>query len=134
MPADWENRLENWVSASPIDASTAGRIRTYEAEHAATQGLRWPVLLALVFGGILLTAGILLFVAAHWDTLSPAARFALLVLMLAVLHVGAAFAAPRSEAFATVLHGIGTIALGAGISLAGQIFHLQVHWPSGILL
>src|SRR5881409_792649 len=98
MSADWENRLENWVSASLIDASTAGRIRAYEAGHAASQGLRWPVLLALAFRGILLTAGILLFVAAHWDTLSPAARFTLLVLMMAALHVGAAFAAPRSEA------------------------------------
>jgi uncharacterized membrane protein len=29
---------------------------------------------------------------------------------------------------------VGTAALGAGIFLAGQIFHLQEHWPGGFLL
>jgi hypothetical protein len=35
---------------------------------------------------------------------------------------------------AHVLHGVGTVALGAGIFLAGQIFHLQEHWPGGVML
>ena len=37
------------------------------------QGLGWPVRIALAFGAILLAAGILLFVSAHWDELSRAA-------------------------------------------------------------
>jgi len=32
------------------------------------------------------------------------------------------------------LHGIGTIAAGAGIYLSAQIFNLQEHWPGGIML
>jgi hypothetical protein len=54
--------------------------------------------------------------------------------MVAGLHVAGAFAAGRTEALAITLHGIGTASLGAGIFLAGQIFNLQAHWPSGILL
>ncbi|MBV9670821.1 MAG: DUF2157 domain-containing protein, partial [Acidobacteriales bacterium] len=34
----------------------------------------------------------------------------------------------------TALHAVGTIALGAGIFLTGQIFNLQEHWPSGVML
>jgi uncharacterized membrane protein len=32
------------------------------------------------------------------------------------------------------LHTVGTICLGAGIFLAAQIFHLQDHWPGGVML
>ena len=40
--------------------------------------------------------------------------------------------APRASSIA--LHGCGTIALGGGIFLSGQIFNLQEHWPGGLLL
>lgn len=40
----------------------------------------------------------------------------------------------RMRALGIALHGIGTVALGGGIFLAGQIFNLQEHWPGGILL
>jgi len=92
------------------------------------------VALAWAFGGILLGAGVLLFVAAHWDELSPAERFALVLGMVALSHVGGALLASRIAPLATVLHAVGTLALGAGIFLAGQIFNLEEHWPGGILL
>jgi hypothetical protein len=37
-------------------------------------------------------------------------------------------------ALATTLAAVGTVSLGAGIFLAGQIFHLQEHWPAALLL
>ena len=49
---------------------------------------RWPVIVALAFGGIMLAAGILLFVSAHWDELSPFQRMALLVAAVGGFHVG----------------------------------------------
>src|SRR5580692_8824738 len=51
---------------------------------ADQRGLRWPAIVALVFGGLMLGAGVLLFVAAHWDNLSPSERFTLVVAMVAV--------------------------------------------------
>ncbi len=130
----WEKSLDRWTKAALIDASTAERIRTYEREHESTQGLRWPVILALAFGAIMLAAGVLLFVAAHWDDLSPAQRFTLVLLMMAIFHVGGAVLAGKFHGMAIALHGIGTATLGAGIFLTGQIFNLQEHWPSGVLL
>ena len=134
MPRGWEDAFERWVRAGLMDDATATRIRAFEAERAEPQSLRWPVLLALSFGGILLGAGVLLFVAAHWDRLSPSFRFATVLLLVAVFHVAGVFATGRMEAFATLLHGLGTISLGAGIFLAGQIFNLQAHWPAGVML
>ena len=82
----------------------------------------------------MLGAGILLFVSAQWDFLSPAARFALTLLLVAIFHVAAALVVERFPAMSTALHAIGTIALGAGIFLAGQIFNLDEHWPGGLML
>ena len=134
MAARWERYLERWTTAGLIERSAAERVRAYEAEQEKTQGLRWPVVFAISLGGLLLGAGVLLFVAAHWDTLSPGERFGLVLLLVALFHVAGAFAAERFPVLSTTLHAVGTICLGAGIFLAGQIFNLQEHWPGGLML
>jgi hypothetical protein len=130
----WEPALARWTEAGVIDEDTAARIRTFERARTASAGLGWPVRLALSFGALMLGAGVLLFVSANWDWLSPAARFGLAVGLVAIFHVGGAGAADRFPAMAGTLHAIGTIALGAGVFLAGQIFNLQEHWPGGLML
>jgi len=122
------------VGAGLIEPATADRIRAYESAQGQPGGLRWPVLLAISLGGLLLGAGVLLFVAAHWDKLSPSFRFGLVILLVAFFHLAAALAAERFSALATTLHAVGTACLGAGIFLAGQIFNLQEHWPGGVML
>ncbi len=127
-------RLERWLAAGVIDASVASRIRSYEESQGSSERLRWPVLLALALGGLLLCAGILLFVAAHWDELSPAWRFTLVLLLVGAFPVAGALTAERFSALSTTFYTIGTVCLGAGIFLTAQIFNLQEHWPSGILM
>ena len=129
-----EEALQRWIGAGVLDESTAERIRRFEASHERPSGLRWQVLLALIFGGILLAAGVTLFVAAHWDELSPAMRFIVVLAMLSVLHVGGLLARPHFEWLAVTLHGVGTVAAGAAVALVGQIFNIQEHWPAGVLL
>lgn len=128
--------LRRWQEAGLLDDCTAERIRAYEAEAARAPSvrLRWPILLALALGTLMVGAGTLLFVAAHWDGMSPAARFALVLAKVALFHLGGVGFTVRMPRLATALHGLGTLALGAGIFLAGQIFNLQEHWPGGILL
>lgn len=134
MPARWESDLERWVKAGLIDAATAARVHAFETKQEGAQGFRWPVLIAIAFGGLLLGAGVLLFVAAHWDTLSPGTRFSLVLFLVAAFHVAGAVTVQHFPALTTTLHAVGTICLGAGIFLAGQIFNLQEHWPGGIML
>jgi uncharacterized membrane protein len=131
---DWHSYLLRWSEAGLIDAATADQIRAFEQANAGTKRLRWPILVALAFGGLMVCGGVLLFVAAHWDALSPAMRFSLVIGMVGGFHVAAALTAERFPGMATTLHAIGTVALGGGIALAGQIFNLEEHWPSGILL
>jgi uncharacterized membrane protein len=129
----WEKYLERWVDAHLIDPLTADRIRDFE-NSSDKKRLRWPAVLAISFGALMLCAGILLFVASHWDELAPAQRFALVLSMVAVFHVAASVLGEKVPSIGVALHVAGTASLGAGIYLAGQIFNLQEHWPGAILL
>lgn len=133
MRAHLEQELHSWVDAGVIDQQVADRIRAFESTPKPT-GLRWPAILAIAFGAIMVAAGVLLFVAAHWEEMSPAQRFLLVLAMVMVFHIAAGALMPRMRALGLALHAVGTAALGGGIFLAGQIFNLQEHWPGGILL
>jgi MFS family permease len=134
MNTDWTAWLSRWTEAGLIDPETATRIRAFEQEHVGSTRLRWPILIALGFGGLMIGGGVLLFVAAHWDALSPTFRFVLVLLMVGGFHAGGAFAADRFPGMSSTLHAIGTVALGAGVALAGQIFNLDEHWPGGLMM
>jgi uncharacterized membrane protein len=126
--------LERWTAAGVLDAATAERVRAFESARGEPGRLGWPVLVAMSFGAALLASAVLLFVEANWDELAPSTRFALVLALTLGFHVAAAFASTRLDALGVALHAAGTAALGAGIFLAGQIFHLQEHWPGAFLL
>lgn len=134
MSADWDAPLQRWLAAGLLDAQAAERIRDWERGRAPSQGLRWPVWVALAFGVILVGAGILLFVSARWDELSPGQRLTLVLLMLASFHAGGAAVAERFAGLSMALHTLGTLALGAAIALTGQVFQLEEHWPAAVLM
>jgi MFS family permease len=134
MRMELEPSLNRWIEAQLLDPQQADRIRQFESEQSPHRRARWPVIMALAFGGIMLAAGVLLFVSAHWDELSPFQRMSLLVLAVGVFHLAGAFSLDRFRALGITLHAVGTVALGGAIAMAGQIFNMQEHWPSAILL
>jgi uncharacterized membrane protein len=127
-------QLDQWTKAGLIDVQTGERILAFEAGHEQRAALRWPVLLAMVFGGILFAAGATLFVAAHWSELSPATRFSVVLLLVGLLHLGGALLTSRFPVLSTTMHALGTVVLGAAIFLTAQIFNLHENWSTGVLL
>ncbi len=132
--ADIEGLLNRWKSAGILEDETAQRIRVWESGQKRPSGLNWKGIVALILGGILLATGVILFVSAHWDDISPGVRFALVIAMVAVFHLGGAVARQKYHGLSTTLHAVGTVSAGAAIALAGQIFNIQEHWPAAILL
>lgn len=63
-----EHYVARLQAAGLIEEPQAAVIRAYEAAHARPQRHEWQVLPTLILGGILFGAGVLLFVAAHWDS------------------------------------------------------------------
>lgn len=129
-----ETLLSRWIFAGIIDKSLADRIQVFESEQKKPAGLRWQRIVALILGAILLTCGVVLFVSAHWDQLSPSARFTLVLAMISIFHLGGAISRESFRGFSTALHAVGTVSTGAAIALVGQIFNIQEHWPAAILL
>lgn len=134
MSDGWPSALKRWLDAGLVDAVTAERIRAFEAAQGGALRQGRLTLIVFALGALLLTAGILLFVAAHWDAIPPSGRFALVLAAVAALHAGGAIAARSSPTLAATLHAVGTGAFGAGIYLAGQAFHMAEHWPAALLL
>lgn len=147
MP-DYESLLKRWLSAGVLDLETASRIRSWESAQqslptppntqpkadARESGLAWQGRLALILGGILLASGIVLFVSSHWDQLGPGMRYALVMVMVTIFHLGGAITRDKYPATSSTLHAVGTVSTGAAIALVGQIFNIQEHWPAAILL
>ncbi len=133
--------LDRWRKAGLIDADVAARIAAFE-QSQDSKALRWPVLLALVFGGLLTGAGILLFVSAHWQEIPPNGRVGLLVILVAVFHLAGVWLAGRHPGFPVTLHALGTVALGAAVFQTLQVFHLEesslplglFFWAAGALI
>jgi uncharacterized membrane protein len=146
--ADIESLLTRWRTAGVLDAEAEARIRAFEREQKKSPelrdreperkvdvaGMRWQGIVALILGGILLSCGVALFVSAHWDELGPGARYAIVIAMVAVFHLGGGFACEKFAGLSTTLHAVGTVATGAAIALVGQIFNIQEHWPAAVLM
>jgi uncharacterized membrane protein len=132
--ADFESLLKRWQSAGVLNADAAARIRAYESEQERPSGLRWQGRVALILGAILLGSGIALFVSAHWDELGPGWRYTVVMLMVALFHIGGAIARAKYHGLSTALHAVGTISTGAAIALVGEIFNIQEHWPAAVLM
>ncbi|MGA1729831.1 MAG: DUF2157 domain-containing protein [Steroidobacteraceae bacterium] len=128
-----DRAIDRWETAGVIDAAMAEKLREHERTVEAPHTGHFARL-AFGFGGLLVAAGMFLFVAANWQQVSPFARHAILVAGVVALHMGGAFGARFSPALATTLHGIGTSVLGAAIFLSGQVFHLEAHWSEALLV
>ena len=134
MAKGWQSQLERWRQAGLIEPATADAIQAWEQAQPQQTRLQAPVLVTIALGAVLVAAGLLLFVSTHWEALAPGQRFALLLALVVGLHGGGAAVEERLAPLAVALHGVGTVTLGAGLFLAAQIFHLEAHWPLGLLL
>ena len=136
------DQLRRWLQAELIDADVAEAIQRWEdsqliqSKHSSVRHLAVPIRLSILLGSLLLAAGLLLFVSAHWDQMPPLWRVSLLLFIVIALHAGGAWFSERFQLMALGLHAVGTVAFGAGVFLCAQIFHLDVLWSFrwGLLL
>jgi uncharacterized membrane protein len=95
---------------------------------------RLPAIVA-VFGAILLALGAMSFVAANWNGISRLLRLALLFGALWGAYGGAVWLKSRGWSVlyeAAVILGCGIF--GANIMLIAQMYHIDRHYPDGIMI
>lgn len=129
--------LPGWVEKGWVAPGGEAAIVAH-AESRMAQGLNViPVALAVI-GALTLGAGVILFFAANWSEMSKIAK--LIVLFgamwgaygIAGRALSGAARASRVIAHAMLL--LGVILFGANIQLIAQIYHIDAHYPNGILM
>ena len=120
---------KSWVRSGIITADQAEQITgLYPADN---KNRLIPVLLLL--GAILLGTGIILFFAANWQLIPKWGKISLVVVPLALFHLAALVTHANYPFLSRTLTLLGCIMFGSGIWLIAQIFHINAHFPNGML-
>jgi uncharacterized membrane protein len=129
-----EDEPQTFTGQSGSNPTSQRQDAGHPKQVCAAGVVNWQGVTALILGSILLACGVVLFVSAHWNEMRPGARFALVLAMVTVFHVGGSLARAHFKGMSSALHAMGTAATGAAIALVGQIFNIREHWPAAVLL
>ncbi|MCZ4089394.1 DUF2157 domain-containing protein [Sinorhizobium psoraleae] len=127
-----ERDLKRWVDLGLLPQSSASAmLAEYDARESTFSVGR--VLLALA--ALLLSASLLLLIAANWEVLPRLVRVSGVVALIWLFHfLGAYFLGRGAKAIGVALLILGTMSFGAGIALVGQMYHLSGDAADAMLL
>jgi len=108
-------------------------------DHVAAErgpGVRYLPLAFSILGVLLLGAGVITFFAANWSVIPKVAKLTLVFGSMWLAYAGAGYALRYREApqLGEALLLLGVILFGSNIMLIGQIYHIDAHYPNGVLL
>lgn len=126
--------LIQWIRDGLVDEDTAKAIAS---RYPVGNGLSWGLFILTAIGAIIFGLGIILFFAYNWADLPKPAKLALVFAAVITSH-GIALWLRRKRAHQHNLiegfHLLGTMMFGAGIWLIAQIYNLNEHYPTAILV
>ncbi|MEK7627377.1 MAG: DUF2157 domain-containing protein [Patescibacteria group bacterium] len=90
----------------------------------------------VIFGAILIGAGIFSFIAANWQGLGRVEKIAILIFAMLGFYAGGWFLKEKKhyEKTGGALIFLGSLVYGASVFLIAQMFHIRENWPDGFIL
>lgn len=90
----------------------------------------------VIFGAILIAAGIFSFIAANWQYLPKISKILIIIISMLAAYGTGWFLSEKKGYVKTgqALYLLGSIIYGSGIFLVGQMFHIRANWPDGFIL
>jgi uncharacterized membrane protein len=120
---------KRWVSSGIITDNQAEQIiGLYPAENKNRL-----ISVLLLLGAILLGTGIILFFASNWQYIPRWGKISLVIIPLVLFHLSAHLTYENYPRLSQALTLLGCIMFGSGIWLIAQIFHVNTHFPNGML-
>lgn len=127
-----------WLAQQLVQWRAEGLVSEAQAE-ALRQ--RYPLKDTLNLGRLLLTGiaavmiglGVILLFAYNWSEMGKASKLAVIFSALIGAHALALITRSRSYIYSESLFALGTMLMGAGIFLVGQVYHLDSHYPNAFL-
>lgn len=129
-----QKELPLWVEQGWVNAGSEGDILAHAAGQG--QGGRFLSYAFGILGVLLLGSGVITYFAANWEHMARLAKLALLFGSMwgAFAAAGCLLADERSPGIGQALLLLGVILFGANIMLIAQIYHIDSHYPDGVLL
>ena len=129
------HELDDWQKDGIISHDQAEQIsQKYKLNHLKKESVSLLVLAIYIIGSILICAGIVSFVAAHWTIMGPWTKVCLIVSAMIACHLVGFYFWKISGKRASLGHGLvilGTLIFGANIGLLAQIFHIHSSYYHG---
>src|SRR3989304_4314553 len=127
--------LPVWLQQGWVTPGSVQKILDHVAAQRGT-GVRYLPLAFSILGVLLLGAGVITFFAANWSIMPKVAKLPLLFGSMWLAYAGAGYALRYREApqLGEALLLLGVILFGSNIMLIGQIYHIDAHYPNGVLL
>ena len=129
--------LPGWVEQGWVSPDHETAILDHVTAQAGKQVRKIPVALA-VMGVLTFGVGVITYFAANWDGMSKLVKLVLLFGGLWGAYASAAWSLTHQSLEIRVLgHALmllGVILFGANIMLIAQIYHIDSHYPNGVLM
>lgn len=118
-----ERDLKLWTTQGLLDAPTAGRLlREYDSRERAFSVGR----VLMIIAALLVSAALLLLVAANWEAIPRLARLIGIVGVIWGAYIAGGVLIMRgAERLAAAFLVLGTLSFGGAIALVGQMYHLS---------
>ena len=122
--------LDDWIARGLVPESSRDTILKLAG---ADGGMTLSAMIA-VLGVILIGAAAMSFVGANWEQMSKLVRLVVLFGTMWLAFGGAAALHATRPAMSGALVLLGVLMFGANIMLIAQTYHINAHFPDGILM
>lgn len=129
-----EQALPVWIENGWVDAGHGKAILDHAAASARPKDHLAMTIATL--GVVTVAAGVITFFAANWGVLAKALKLAVLFGAMTAIYGGAIVLLARETypAIGRALLLLGVLLFGANIMLIAQIYHIDSHYPDGIMV
>lgn len=108
-------------------------------DHVAAQrgvGVRYLPLALSILGVLLFGSGVITYFAANWNVIPKLGKLIILLgsMWFAYAAAGTCLERKKSPQLGEAMLLLGVILFGANIMLIAQIYHIDAHYPNGVLL
>ncbi|WP_198263870.1 DUF2157 domain-containing protein [sulfur-oxidizing endosymbiont of Gigantopelta aegis] len=133
-----QKKLPHWQAEGWLDAGAAKQILNdaiSDVNSISDKSHKLSLILGIM-GVMLLSAGAISFFAANWQGMSKLFKLGLLFSSMTGAYIAAAWAlsGQRYPALGQAFLLLGILLFGNNIMLIAQIYHIDSHYPNGILL
>jgi uncharacterized membrane protein len=131
-----KQELQIWQTDGIISAEQSVTLsQRYRLDQMAKESTSRLLFTIYIIGAALIGAGIVSFVAAHWEEITPAVQIGLIVACMLAAHVAGFYLwkiSGKSPRLGHALIVLGTLVFGANIGLMAQIFHIRSNFYNGM--